>query len=85
MSDLSNGCGCGNGTSAYSTNNCGVLGGNNSCLWIILLLIFCGGCGNSCGCSGTSTNSLFGGGSSCEWIIILLLCCSCLGNNGCGC
>ncbi|MCD7806062.1 MAG: chorion class high-cysteine HCB protein 13 [Lachnospiraceae bacterium] len=83
MSDLTNGCGCGNSTSAYSTNNCGCLSGSNSCLWIILLLLFCGG---SCGCgNGTSSNSLFGGGNSCEWIIILLLCCGCLGNNGCGC
>ena len=35
-----NGCGCG--------NDCGFA--NNSCLWIILLLICCGGLGN--GCSG---------------------------------
>ncbi len=80
MSDLTNGCGCGS-TSAYSTNSCTT--GTNSCLWIILLLLFCGG---GCGCgNGTSTNSLFGTNNSCEWIIILLICCGCLGNNGCGC
>ncbi len=48
MSDLSAtncGCGCENSCGGGLFNN-----GNNSCLWIILLLIFCGGCGNGCGC-----------------------------------
>ena len=44
MSDLSaTNCGCGcerNERSGF---------GNNSCLWIILLLFCCGGCGNGCG------------------------------------
>ncbi len=73
MSDLANCGGCGFG------------GGNNSCIWIILLLFLCGG-NNGCG------NGGFGGGDSCcEWIIILLILCSCCGNNsrsndcGCGC
>ena len=62
MSDLTaTNCGCG------CDNNCGGNWENNSCLWIILLLIFCGGCGNNrigdgCGC----------GGDSCLWIILLL-------------
>jgi hypothetical protein len=76
MSDLSaTNCGC--------DNNCGNGWGNNSCLWIILLLFFCGGCGNNrmgdngCGCD-------------CLWIILLLFFCGGCGNNrmgdcGCGC
>lgn len=75
MSDLSAtncGCGCENGG---LFGNCG----SNSCLWIILLLIFCGGCGNGrmgdgCGC----------GNDSCLWIILLLIFCGGCGN-GCGC
>ncbi len=59
-----NGCGCG--------NDCGFA--NNSCLWIILLLICCGGYGNGCGGYGND---------SCLWIILLLICCGGLGN-GCG-
>ena len=77
MSDLSaTNCGCG------CENTCGGSlfgGGNNSWLWIILLLIFCGGCGGSrmgdgCGC----------GNDSCLWIILLLIFCGGCGN-GCGC
>lgn len=53
---------------------------DNSCLWIILLLLFCGGNTfgmNGCGC----------GNNSCIWIIILLLFCggNTFGVNGCGC
>ena len=57
MSDLSaTNCGCGcerNERSGF---------GNNSCLWIILLLFCCGGCGN--GFSGNNN----GCGDSCIWI-----------------
>lgn len=79
MSDLSAtncGCGCGNERSG----GCGL--GNNSCLWIILLLIFCGG--NSCGFG----RSGCGGDDSCLWIILLLIFCGGCGNSrsgGCGC
>ncbi|KSV58298.1 hypothetical protein [Acetivibrio ethanolgignens] len=63
--------------------SCGCNGGNN-CLWILLLLFFCGNGrgifgGNGCGCDG-----LFGGDNDdcCSWIIILILifCCG-----GCRC
>lgn len=82
MSDLTaTNCGC-----TSTTNRCGngIFGGNN-CIWIILLLLFCGGngCGNdSCGCGA----GLFGGGDNnncCEWIIWILLI-SCFCGNGCG-
>ncbi len=79
MSDLTAAnCGCNNGN---GYNNTGLFGGNNSCIWIILLLLFCGGNGNGCGCGG---NGLFGtrdgnGSSCCEWIILLLLLSSCCG------
>ncbi len=76
MSDLSaTNCGCGCENGGLFNNS-----GNNSCLWIILLLIFCGGCGGSgrmgdgCGC----------GNDSCLWIILLLIFCGGCGN-GCGC
>ena len=55
MSDLSTancGCGCENG---------GISNGNNSCLWIILLLICCGGCGN-----GLGLNNGCGNGCGCN-------------------
>ena len=78
MSDLSaTNCGCGYENGGLFSNN-----GNNSCLWIILLLIFCGGCGGSgrmgdgCGCGC--------GNDSCMWIILLLIFCGGCGN-GCGC
>ena len=73
MSDLSAtncGCGCDSGVST--------LGGNNSCLWIILLLICCGGLGRNgdgCGCGC--------GDNSCIWIILLLLCCGGCGDGCC--
>ena len=69
MSDLSaTNCGCGCDADRFgggcgNNNNCGCGFGNNSCLWIILLLCCCGGCGNNngCGC----------GNDSCLWIILL--------------
>ena len=87
MSDLSaTNCGCG------CENSCGGglfgSGGNNSCLWIILLLIFCGGCGNGCG---RMSDGCGCGNDSCLWIILLLLFCGGCGNgcgrmnDGCGC
>ena len=76
MSDLSatncGGCGCDSGLSKYA--GCG----NNSCLWIILLLICCGGMGrdaDGCGCGC--------GDNSCIWIILLLLCCGGCGDGCC--
>jgi len=80
MSELSAtncGCGCHNERSG----GCGL--GNNSCIWIILLLLCCGGngFGGRGGC----------GDDSCLWIIILLFCCGGFGSNrggndcGCGC
>lgn len=72
MSDLSAtncGCGCENGNSGLFANN------NSSCLWIILLLLFCGGCGN-----GTSRLGDGCGNDSCLWIILLLFCCGGCGN-----
>src|SRR5699024_9346132 len=65
MSDLAatsccnNDCGCG-------VDTCG---GNNSWLWIIILLFLCGGCGNNNG----FLNS--GDDCSCIFIILLLMCC----------
>ena len=57
MSDLA-ATNCGNGWGM----NFG--GGNNSCLWIILILLFCGGCGSGnnagnwggCGCANNRDN-----------------------------
>ncbi len=41
---------CGNGNGLFGGDGCGC--GDNSCIWIILLLLFCGngfgGCGSSC-------------------------------------
>ena len=77
MSDLTaTNCGCNNGND-YNTAN---FFGGNSCIWIILLLLFCNGNDNGCGRSG-----LFGRGGNnggcCEWIILLLILSSCCGNN----
>ena len=78
MSDLSAtncGCGCESGV-GRTGGECGCGFGNNSCLWIILLLFCCGGCGSN-----------FGGGcgnDSCLWIILLLFCCGGFGSGGCG-
>lgn len=81
MSDLNaTNCGCVNERS----NSCGCGFGNNSCIWIILLLFCCGG--NSWG-----SNRGGCGDDSCLWIIILLFCCGGFGGNrggnncGCGC
>ncbi|MCI8625374.1 MAG: hypothetical protein HFI40_03695 [Lachnospiraceae bacterium] len=80
MSDLA-ATNCGGG--------CGCEGGGNSCLWLILILLFCGGCGgnfgnlcggNDCGCGGGCGGN--GGGTSLIWILILLCCC---GGNGSFC
>lgn len=37
---------CNNGSSSLSNDGCGC--GNNDCIWLILLLLFCGG-NNGCG------------------------------------
>ena len=65
MSDLAatgccnNDCGCGNNTGLFN-------GGDGcSCMWIILLLLFCGGNG--------STFSNCGNNSSCDLLILILL------------
>ena len=75
MSDLTaTNCGC--GCERNERSNCM---GNNSCIWIILLLLFCGGgCGSSRGGFGC-------GDDCCLWIIILLFFCGGLGNNNGGC
>lgn len=79
MSDLSaTNCGCGCDSAMGRGGDCCGFGGNNSCLWIILLLIFCGGCGGGMrsGC----------GNDSCLWIILLLIFCGGCGfGDGCGC
>ena len=83
MSDLAatncgNGCGCEGGVS-----------NNNSCLWIIILLLFCGGLGNNgCGCGNGSCgcgNGVggIGNGSDCSCIILILLLLCCGGNCFC--
>ena len=86
MSDLTaTNCGCNNGTS----NTSGFFGGN-SCLWLILLLLFCGG--NGCGNNGISLLSGNDGNSCCLSSICGGNGCGCNGygyntasNNGCGC
>lgn len=79
MSDLcSSNCGCERDNNYDNRSGCGM---NNSCLWIILLLIFCGGNtwglgrNGDCGCD------------SCMWIILLLIFCggNTFGGCGCGC
>ena len=74
MSDLAatgccnNDCGCGNNTGLFN-------GGDGcSCMWVILLLLFCGGNG--------STFSNCGNNSSCDLLILILLI-SCLCGNSC--
>lgn len=81
MSDLTaTNCGCSNNG---VNPNSGLFGGN--CIWLILLLLFCGGNGNGLR-SGINGND---GNSCCEWIIWLLILSSICGgngnNNGCGC
>lgn len=85
MSDLAaTNCGCGGCGSPANFNGCG----NNSCIWLILILIFCGGCGGSgvfansgCGCDdgcGGPRGGCGGCDNSCFWIILILLfCCNC--------
>lgn len=87
MSDLTaTNCGCNDscGCAGAQNNN-----GCNSCIWIILLLFFCGG-NNGCGNNGCGNNGcgILGGGNNgcCDWIIwILLLSCFCGNGNGSGC
>ena len=79
MSDLSaTNCGCGCDAAERFGGECGC--GNNSCLWIMLLLCCCGGFGSGHGgCGGC-------GNDSCLWIILLLCCCgggNFFGGNGC--
>lgn len=76
MSDLSaTNCGCGCDSEMSNWGGCH----NNSCLFIILILLFC--CGN--GFSGRRGDDC-GCNNSCIWIIILLLFCG-NGFDGCGC
>ena len=86
MSDLTaTNCGCNN--SCGCGNNNGILGGGNSCIWIILLLFCCGGngCGNGNGILG-GNNGCGNNNSCCDWIIwIILLSCFCGGNNNSCC
>lgn len=73
--DVNYGCGC--GSNGYDNRS----GGMSSCLWIILLLIFCGG----------NSSSVFGhngdgcGCDSCIWIILLLIFCGGWNFGSCGC
>lgn len=85
MSDLSaTNYGCGrNERSGCGCNNCG----NNSCIWIILILLFCGN-GSVFGRSGCGCNDCDNNNNSCLWIILILLFCnngSVFGRSGCGC
>jgi hypothetical protein len=79
MSDLTAAnCGCSN-----NSGNSGLFGGNNSCLWLIILLFACGG-NNGCGCGNSGLfNNSGDNGSCCEWIIWLLLLSTFCGNNSC--
>ena len=71
MSDLSaTNCGCNNG--------CGNRFGNNSCVWIILILLFCCNGNNGFGVGGDCDNN------GCSCIIIILLLLSCCGGNSLG-
>ena len=80
MSDLSaTNCGCGCDDVMRRDRDCGCGFAGNNCLWIILLLIFCGGCGNGWGRGGDDCRN-----DSCLWIILLLIFCGGFGN-GCDC
>ena len=49
-------------------NSCGCDGGGNNCLFLILILLYCGGgCGNLNGC-GNGISSGFGGDGGCLWL-----------------
>ncbi|MBQ8280992.1 MAG: chorion class high-cysteine HCB protein 13 [Lachnospiraceae bacterium] len=59
--------------------------GGSSCIWIIIILLFCGGCGNN-----GSFGSGCGDNNDCSciiWILLILCLCggSCGNNNSCGC
>ncbi len=73
MSDLA-ATNCGGCTQATNNGGC-------NCMWIILILLFCGGWNNNDGCGCSNGNGFFGNGSSCGcdaliWIL-LLSCCGC--------
>lgn len=75
-------CGCGCEDNNYSCSNRSGFG-NNSCswiLWIIILSCFCNN-NNSCG----SCNNHGCGNNDCTWLIIILLflCGGCGNGNGC--
>lgn len=73
MSDLTaTACGCNNGC-----NGSNLLGGNNSCSLLILLMLL-SNCGNNSGCG----NGLLGGnGNSCSDLIVWILLLNCLSGN----
>ncbi|MDO5402386.1 MAG: chorion class high-cysteine HCB protein 13 [Eubacteriales bacterium] len=81
MSDLA-ATNCGGCNDCGGCNSGGLFsnGCNNSCIWIILLLLFCGGGStfgsNGCGCGNNGCNS-------CTILILLLLFCG--DGFGCGC
>ncbi|MBS4868145.1 MAG: chorion class high-cysteine HCB protein 13 [Anaerotignaceae bacterium] len=52
---------------------------NNSIIWIIIVLLFCGCNGNNNG-----IGNFFGCGNDCNWIIILVILLCCCGNNNFG-
>ena len=80
MSDLTaTNCGCGKNCGCGI--NSGLMGGN--CIWIILLLLFCGGCGSGGGLLGGGCDHGCDNNSSCDIIIwILLISCLCGGSGG---
>lgn len=71
MSDLT-ATNCGGGC------GCGSCGDDNNCLFLILILLFCGG---GCGTSAFSNNGC--GNDSCLFLILLLFFCGGFGSNGC--
>ena len=73
MSDLvATNCGC-----QQERTGCG----NNSIIWILLLLCFCGNNTGGSGLFNMGTGGCGCGDNNCMWIILLLLFC----NGGCGC
>lgn len=63
--------------SDLAATNCG----GCNCMWIILILLFCGGWNNNDGCGCGGGNGFFNNGNSCGcdaliWIL-LLSCCGC--------
>lgn len=74
MSDLA-ATNCGGCT--QTNNSCGC----SNCMWIILILLFCGGWNNGDGCGCGNGTGLFNNGNGCGcdaliWIL-LLSCCGC--------